>query len=238
MAPKKRPTDMEALAAGGADLSNASLRDLYLDLLIKILANTIYGDPAFGIFMHPAVTPDNMAEFGAAYREVGLDWPSAAHTMVGVRRLQNLRDLAQRAIDDGIPGDFIEAGVWRGGCCILLRGVLKANAIADRKVYVADSFSGLPPPDPAFEPDRGHDYSKNEQLAVSADQVRENFARYGLLDDQVVFVEGLFQETLPHLDAGPFALMRLDADLYAVVQHPCVPPAPRSRTRPCGRGWH
>jgi O-methyltransferase/8-demethyl-8-(2,3-dimethoxy-alpha-L-rhamnosyl)tetracenomycin-C 4'-O-methyltransferase len=52
------------------------------------------------------------------------------------------------------------------------------------------------------------------QLAVSLEAVKDNFSRYGLLDDQVVFVKGLFQDTLASLDAGPFALLRLDGDLY------------------------
>jgi Macrocin-O-methyltransferase (TylF) len=62
--------------------------------------------------------------------------------MVGVRRLKNLHDLAHRAIDEGVPGDFIETAVWRGGWCILMHGVLKVNGIIDRKVYAADSFAG------------------------------------------------------------------------------------------------
>jgi hypothetical protein len=96
-----------------------------------------------------------------------------------------------------------------------MRGVLKANGITDRKIYVADSFGGLPPPNPdRFQQDAGHDFSAHKELAVSAEEVRSNFARYGLLDEQVVFVEGLFQETLPTLAAGPFALLRLDGDLY------------------------
>jgi hypothetical protein len=193
---------------------STSPRDLYLDLLIKTLANTVYGDPAIGFYMAPWVTPDNTVEFNTQFRETGLDWPKVAHTMVGLRRLENLRDLAQAAIDANIPGDFIEAGVWRGGCCILMRGVLKANGITDRKVYAADSFGGLPPPTPRFIQDAGHDYSSIKALAVSVDEVRSNFARYGLLDDQVAFVEGLFQDTLPALAAGPFALLRIDGDLY------------------------
>ena len=75
-------------------------------------------------------------------RAVGEDWPLFAHTMVGVKRLENLRQLAQRAIDEGNPGDFIETGIWRGGCCILLRRVLAANCIKDRKVYAADFLHG------------------------------------------------------------------------------------------------
>jgi O-methyltransferase/8-demethyl-8-(2,3-dimethoxy-alpha-L-rhamnosyl)tetracenomycin-C 4'-O-methyltransferase len=182
-------------------------RQLYLDLLIRTLANTIYQDPS----IHPL----NEGAFQAALRAEGRDWPAIAHTMVGLRRLENVRDLAQRALDEEIPGDFIEAGVWRGGCCILMRGVLAANGVTDRKVYGADTFAGLPPPDPQTYPqDDSWNFHRHKQLAVSLDQVKSNFARYGLLDDQVIFVEGSFRDTLPSLEAGPFALIRLDGDWY------------------------
>jgi hypothetical protein len=132
--------------------------------------------------------------------------------MVGIRRLENLRDLVQQALDRDVPGHFIEAGVWRGGCCILMRGILAANGVADRRVYVADSFAGLPPP--RLDQDRGLNFHTYSELAVSEAQVRENFKKYGLLDDQVVFVRGLFQDTLAALDVSSFALVRLDADMY------------------------
>jgi O-methyltransferase len=129
MARDQHPAPLESARARPISPSPTSPRDLYLDLLIRALANTIYGDPATGIYMHPDVTPENMAAYGAAYREVGLDWPLVAHTMVGLRRLENLRELTQRVVDEGIPGDLIETGAWRGGCCILMRGVLKANGV-------------------------------------------------------------------------------------------------------------
>lgn len=182
-------------------------QDLYLDLLIRVLANTIYEDPS--------THPDNVGPYQAQLRLTGKDWPKVAHTMVGVCRLRNLRDLSVRAIEEGVPGDFIEAGVWRGGCCILLRGVLAAYAAKDRRVYVADSFDGLPLPNPEMYPeDEGYNLRLHEQLAVPLETVKENFSRYGLLDEQVVFVEGLFKDTLPALQDGPFALIRLDGDLY------------------------
>jgi O-methyltransferase len=187
--------------------TDASSRELYIDMLIKTLTNMIYGDPS--------THPSNTGPFRPELRSEGRDWPAAAHTMVGVRRLENLRELAQTVIDEEISGDFIETGVWRGGCCILLRGILAANAINDRKVYVVDSFEGLPPPNAhAFPHDEGVNLHLHAELAVSLEQVQANFARYGLLDEQVIFVKGLFQDTLPSLDAGPFALIRLDGDLY------------------------
>lgn len=188
-----------------------SARTLYLDLLIKAVTNMIYGDP----WTNP-INAQSMNPFDPELRREGRDpWPTTAHTMIGVRRLEIVRDLAQLVIDEAIPGDFIETGVWRGGCCIFLRGLLAANGITDRKVYVADSFAGLPPPKPErFPQDEGLNLHLYPALAVPLEEVKANFARYGLLDDQVVFVEGLFQESLPALEAGPFALLRLDGDLY------------------------
>jgi O-methyltransferase len=189
---------------------NTTARDLYLDLLIKVIANTIYEDPA----VDPWVDPTVVAPFQSELRYEGKDWPSVAHTMVGVQRLENLRMLAQQALDDGIPGDFIEAGIWRGGCCILMRGILAANQIANRKVYAVDSFEGLPPPNPQTYPaDEGWNFDRHKHLAVSPEEVRNNFSRYGLLDEQVVFVKGWFQDTLPAL-TGPFCVIRLDGDWY------------------------
>ena len=135
--------------------------------------------------------------------------------MLGVLRLANIRDLMQRALDESIPGDFIETGVWRGGACIYMRGILAANQISDRRVFVADSFEGLPAPNPdLFPQDRGDMHHTDANLVVSLDDVKANFDRYGLLDDQVVFVQGFFSDTLPRLRAGPFALIRLDGDMY------------------------
>jgi hypothetical protein len=181
--------------------------DLYTDLLIKTLTNVIYDDPS--------ADPMHAKEFRKETRHEGRDWPKTAHSMAGVKRLENLRTLVQRSIDENVPGDFIETGVWRGGCCILMRGVLAANAITNRRVYVADSFEGLPPPKPGAYPlDRGDTLFTHKELAISLDEVKSNFQRYGLLDEQVVFVKGFFENSLPYLDAGPFALLRLDGDMY------------------------
>lgn len=186
-------------------------RDLYLDLLIKILINTIYEDAA----INPRTQSRAAEPFNPETRSIGRDWPTQAHTMVGQRRLENLRMLSQQTLDDGVAGDFIETGVWRGGCCILMRGILAANGVHDRKVYVADSFAGLPAPnEKAYPADTGWDLRSIRELAVSLETVKGNFARYGLLDEQVVFVKGMFSDTLPSLSVGPLALMRLDGDLY------------------------
>jgi hypothetical protein len=66
------------------------------------------------------------------YRENGWDWPGTAPSMIGVRRMENVRRECERVLQENVPGDFIETGVWRGGACIMMRAVLKAYGITDR----------------------------------------------------------------------------------------------------------
>ena len=101
-----------------------------------------------------------------------------AETMVGDARLRNVADLCTAALRDGVPGDFIETGVWRGGVTILMRAVLAAAGDTDRAVWVADSFEGLPAPDGERYPaDADLDWSGVKTLKVGADAVRANFSR-------------------------------------------------------------
>ena len=150
-----------------------------------------------------------------AARERGSDWPLRAHTMIGSKRLDNLQYCLETVLRDGIPGDFIETGVWRGGACIFARAVFEAYADPERRVWVADSFSGLPPPDAdSYPADSGDKHHTLTNLAISVAEVRKNFERYGLLDDRVRFLEGWFKDTLPTAPIETLAVLRLDGDMY------------------------
>ncbi|MDQ2724132.1 MAG: TylF/MycF family methyltransferase [Actinomycetota bacterium] len=141
--------------------------------------------------------------------------PPGILSMIGSTRMNNVTRCVQSVVTDGVPGDLIETGVWRGGTSIFMRGLLRAHGVADRTVYAADSFRGLPTPDPERYPaDRGIETGGWPELAVSVDEVRANFARYDLLDNQVEFLEGWFRDTLPGLRGHRWSLLRLDGDLY------------------------
>ncbi|MEM7160679.1 MAG: TylF/MycF family methyltransferase [Myxococcota bacterium] len=189
---------------------------LYLDLMKKILANVIYQDTPLG-YEHVDIPWFKAPKgYDAEKRKVGLDWPSVAHTMVGLARLNNVHECVEKVIEDNIPGDLIETGVWRGGVCILMRAVLAAHGITDRRVWVADSFEGIPTVDDDAHPldVRLGLHRANKVLAVSVDQVKEHFRRYDLLDDQVQFIKGFFCDSLPNAPVERLAVLRLDGDLY------------------------
>ncbi|MGI8847275.1 MAG: TylF/MycF/NovP-related O-methyltransferase [Candidatus Dormibacteria bacterium] len=112
---------------------------MYLDLMKRSLTNWVYADT-------------EAEPFDPEKRTAGVDWPPTAHTMIGLRRLDNLQTAVEDVLARGVPGDLIETGVWRGGATILMRAILRAHGCTDRAVWVADSFEGLPPPDAAAFP--------------------------------------------------------------------------------------
>jgi hypothetical protein len=153
--------------------------------------------------------------FNMDERIKGLDWPPFAYTMVGLKRLDNLQACIESVIQNNVPGDLIETGVWRGGSTIFMRAVLKAYDITDRRVWVADSFEGLPAPDPTNYPvDEGDIHHQFDFLRVTMEEVCANFARYDLLDDQVQFLKGWFKDILPSAPIKQLSVLRLDGDMY------------------------
>lgn len=200
-----------------------------LDLLKRCLTNWIYGEHELvEVSADERISPEvgrliadrglvlaKAGTFDPAKRADGSDWPPYAHTMVGLKRLDNLQECLEDVLRNNVIGDVIETGTWRGGAAIFMRGVLKAHNVSDRVVWVADSFAGLPIPNAEKYPaDRDEVLHANPYLAVSLEQVKANFERYGLLDEQVRFLKGWFKDTLPQAPVERLALLRLDGDYY------------------------
>src|SRR5688572_4859073 len=93
---------------------------MYLELMKRCVTDSIY-DPTEA-------------------RVTGNDWPTRGHTMIGRARLDNLQACLESVLTREVPGDVIEAGVWRGGAAIFMRALLKVYGVRDRTVWVADSF--------------------------------------------------------------------------------------------------
>jgi O-methyltransferase len=145
----------------------------------------------------------------------GKDWPKDAETMIGYERLTNLENCMIDVIKNNIEGDVIETGVWKGGACILMKYIIK-KLNSNKKVFVADSFEGLPMPNPELYPkDTGDIHHEFNELKISLDEVKNNFKKYNILDDDVIFLKGWFKNTLPLIkEDQKFSLIRLDGDMY------------------------
>jgi O-methyltransferase len=208
--------------------------DLYLELLKKTLTRSLFDEvlipvsPKPGTLKSTVFTPIRrllttrglVLARSKATSDVFATSPPLrilnAETLIGPVGIDNLRLCIEDVLRGDVPGDFIEAGVWRGGAVIFMRAALEACGDETRTVWAADSFRGLPKPDLTRYPEDAGDegWASAEWFAIPLDEVKQNFARYGLLDDRVRFLVGWFHETLPNAPIEQLALMRLDGDMY------------------------
>ena len=207
------------------------LSDRYIELIKRSVNGDLHGPQTIVVPVDPrrpahrlfnrvmsgrGLSVGRPVEVPASAYAGGVGWPASrtnvGESMIGRARLDNVHAAVDSVLEENIAGNLIETGVWRGGATILMRAILNARGASDRVVFVADSFQGLPPATVAND-DAG-DLYLDKTLAVSLETVRDNFERYGLLDDQVRFVKGWFSETLPDLRDEQWAIVRLDGDMY------------------------
>jgi macrocin-O-methyltransferase TylF-like protien len=224
------------------DLQVLDARQMYIDLIKRCVLNIPYVDAelnpiqphgtlrkaSLGIFRSAQIQLAHLRRGDYERRIAGHDFSDIAHSMLSFRRLNNIQMCVETILRDQVPGDFIETGVMRGGAVILMRAILRAYGVRDRKVWAADSFKGLPPPNPKEYPaDEGAQWHLRPLTEVAVEHIKRNFERSGLLDHQVQFLPGWFRDTLPTAPIERLALLRLDGDLYESTMDALVPLYPR-----------
>ena len=236
---------LKIMTTDGSDFA----KKLYIDLLKKCLTDILHESPAevtpyapgqgawhkrviLNTLINKLATKDmrivSDKGFKLEDRENGLGWPVNGETMIGMKRLNNVEYCLNEVMKNNVPGDFIETGVWRGGTCIFARALFKLNEAMDRNVWVADSFAGLPKPNEEEYPeDAGDDLWSLEQLRVTMDDVKANFERYDMLDENVKFLKGWFKDTLHKAPIEQIAVARLDGDMYESTMDALVPLYPK-----------
>src|SRR5207302_1328906 len=198
------------------------MRNAYLDLL-KLCLCDLAGTATTSVEGLPdgLVVSRELAGTELSLRAEGRDWPLHGLTMSGLRRLDDLQACVEAVVRDGVAGDLIEVGSWRGGGSILIRATLDSLGADDRTVWVADSFQGFPAAvqEPGREAAERYPATVEPYLAVfdflaaPLEEVKASFARFGC-DIGTEFAEGFFEETLPPLAQKDWAVIRLDGDTY------------------------
>ncbi len=195
--------------------------ELKLEFLKRLLTDTVFDEKVRNNYYDNNVFPDDEKILEILNKNVdekrlgGLDWPDRAHTMIGLKRLDNLHNSLDYVRENNIDGDFIETGVWRGGASIFISFYNKFYNM-NRKTFVADSFEGLPKPNVELYPDDlGDTHHTFNYLKVSLDEVKSNFKKYDVLDENVIFLKGWFNETLKdNKEIQKLSILRFDGDMY------------------------
>jgi O-methyltransferase len=212
--------NIRAISAVGPRPEHEALRRAYLDLLKLSLCDLVGAETRQVWSTDPSrlFSRALIGEIQLRWRADGTDWPLNGLTMIGLTRLDDLQACVESIVADGIPGDLIEAGTWRGGASMLMRATLDTLESPQREVWLADSFQGFPLPEPdGTDRELEQDMSAVDYLAPDVDDVRGYFARFGL-DQGVRFVPGFFEETMQGLAGRQWSLVRLDADTYRATR--------------------
>ncbi len=206
----RRPT------AQGPGPDAASLRTAYLDLLKLALCDLAgQGTTSVGRIQGGATFNREVEGEGLAIRSAGMDWPLHGLTMVGLGRLDDVQACVETLVADGIPGDLIETGTWRGGSSILMRATLDSLGADERDVWLADSFAGFAPDQARRGAGQGEldDLSAYGFLQAPLADVKASFARFGI-DRGVRFLEGYVEQTLAEVAGRRWSLIRVDVDTH------------------------
>ena len=201
---------------------DADPRAQTLDLFRDVLLNRVYNS-------HPGIVD-------------GATWPPGANalSMAGKRRLDSFSALVSLAVEDGVPGSVIETGVWRGGASFMAAKTLDllGDKAKGRRVYLADSFQGIPEqgkyeaasgtrPKSCGKACMKSGATKGQDVLAhtldilnnnSHERVRRDSTLLGLNTSRLTFVVGYFNDSLPALIAAEpnvqFAVVRLDGDTF------------------------
>jgi O-methyltransferase len=160
--------------------------------------------------------------FQILYKKVGST--KSKYTITGVDRCYSLYKAIKYITKGDILGDIVECGVWRGGSAMLAALTLIENQQTYRKIYLYDTYEGMPEPTDKDIDLHGVPYrllweKERELLAVSLDEVKKNMFSTGYPKENIIFVKGMVEDTIPNTVPNQIALLRLDTDLYESTYH-------------------
>lgn len=153
------------------------------------------------------------------------------YTCTALERVAALIRAVRYIVRSGIPGAFVECGVWRGGSMMAVALTLLEEKVTDRDLYLFDTFEGMTAP---TERDLRADGAPAEVLLATTPrrenesdvwcyaaeaEVRANLSRTAYPSERIHFVRGRVEETLPHSPPLDVAMLRLDTDWYESTKH-------------------
>lgn len=157
------------------------------------------------------------------------------YTMTSLERVAALVLAVEYVVNKNIPGSFVECGVWKGGSVMAIALTLKELGVKDRLIYLYDTFEGMSEPTDkdkrAFDGEKAADLltsQANNKISdpiwaySSIEEVKYNIARTGYNIDNIVYIKGKVEDTIPENLPGEIALLRLDTDWYESTKHELV----------------
>ena len=182
----------------------------------------LLGSFGYVVYRRPTRDIEFDARFLKMYRTC------APFTGTSVERMYALYQAVGYVVARGIPGSFVECGVWRGGSSMLAAMTLLESGNRNRDLYLYDTFAGMSAPSDKdvtvsgekagtiWRPRLGAGWGAD---GTSLDEVKESLYSTGYPRDQITFVKGKVEDTLPGTAPPKIAILRLDTDWYESTYH-------------------
>ena len=177
---------------------------------------------------------ENDINFQELYMKVGVK--ESKYTITSMEKCYALYKAVHYITKGNLLGDIVECGVWRGGSAMLAALTLIQNNQTHRKIYLYDTYEGMPKPTDKDVDINGTPYlllwkKEQELLTVSLDEVKNNMLSTGYPEDNIIFVKGMVEKTIPRTLPNQIALLRLDTDLYESTYHELIHLYPKVTTQ-------
>jgi O-methyltransferase len=158
------------------------------------------------------------------------------YTQTSLERVAALADAVEYIVRAGVPGDFVECGVWRGGSSMAVALTLLRLEVTVRRLWLYDTFGRMPSAGPEDRDYAGRGMQGQEAAMIgnaglTLPEVQAAMASTGYPREHVTYIEGLVQETIPGRAPDQIALLRLDTDWYCSTRHELVHLYPRVTSR-------
>jgi O-methyltransferase len=149
-------------------------------------------------------------------------------TMTSYERIFGLIVAVRYLVEQRVPGDVVECGVWRGGSMQAVARTLLNRGLSDRDLHLFDTFEGMPPP---TEDDRRLSGPSARELLdtrprtsivwaiADLEDVQAGMSRIGYPAERIHYHPGLVEDTIPAQAPERIALLRLDTDWYDSTAH-------------------
>jgi O-methyltransferase len=152
------------------------------------------------------------------------------YTMTSPERVNALIDAVRYVVANKIDGAMVECGVWKGGSTMAMMLTLKKLGDETREFYLYDTFSGMSTPsdvDVSFQGKKAYETFSNLKSSEDAsdwclsplEEVKQNTFSTGYKKDQISFIKGKVENTIPENMPQKIALLRLDTDWYESTKH-------------------
>ena len=132
-------------------------------------------------------------------------------------------------VENKIPGDIVECGVWRGGITQLAALTMIHLKDTSRKIYLYDTFEGMPKPedeDLDWDGNRALDTwrtitLKGEKWGFGGDinSVNQLMLSTKYPKEKIYITKGKVENTIPNVIPKKISLLRLDTDFYKSTLH-------------------